>query len=82
MNYIWEHGDIVMGRRITSHNSAENYVMGYTYDEGTKYYRIISGRDGAVSQRFHTRKCLADHLNECGFRPLTINPNERPPLEN
>ena len=82
MNYIWVHGDIVMGRRITSHNSAENYVIGYTHDNEIKSYRIISGRDGQVSQRFDTRQCLAEYLNTGGYRPLSINPNERPPLEN
>lgn len=81
MKYIWESSDVVMGRRVTSYNGAENYIISWC-TVGVRIsntLHLVSGRDGMVIGPF-TIEQITHHLNENEFMPQSIDPNKRTPL--
>lgn len=79
MKFTWEPNDIECGRRVVAYNDTEQYIIGYFHAAG-KEYCLLSGRDGLVKTIGTTKDDVAEHLNKGGYKPLTIDPFERPPL--
>lgn len=74
MRYHWEELDIVPGRRVSSWNRAENYIV--TYDpavvKGTRYgmTSLADGQQTVAATR--SKGDLAKHLNAHGYRPVSV----------
>lgn len=74
MKYEWEELDIKPGRRVDSHNRAEQYILGFdaaiNKEQGNLV--LVSLADGMVSIKEHSATRMADHLNQCKMRPVEI----------
>lgn len=91
MKYIWEEQDIHTGRRVSSWNRAEDYIVGFDpsiHSEkqggpGKPAFALISLRDGMIVAKDLSRQGLVDHLNKGGYRPNSIHDedakNAQPP---
>ena len=80
MKFQWEEEDLVFGRRLTSSNSAENYILGYVRIAKDNVYCLLSGRDGQVNQLSVDKAKAVALLNQYQYQPLTIDPDDRVPL--
>lgn len=88
MKYIWEEQDIHTGRRVSSWNRAEDYLVGYDASihseaDGKPSFALISLIDGMIVAKGMSRQGLVDHLNKGGYRPNSIHDedakNAQPP---
>lgn len=73
MLYVWQAQDATAGRRISSWNRAEKYIIGYDPAEVTKNRRaVISLSDGMIAFKGGTTAQLVDWLNKSKMRPDTV----------
>jgi hypothetical protein len=74
MQVIWEADDITAGRRMKRNESAEEWILGYEFNDKKKYHNIISLNDGMVLRRFETKEECAKHLNVWKYIPSELFP--------
>ena len=77
MRYTWEIQDIIPGRRMSSHNRAEGYVVIYSVGTGPKRYGVASLSDGMLwLNPCYTLEEVAEHLNKVGMVPDNVDDND------
>lgn len=78
MKYQWEAQDVVVGRKVDSHNRAERYILGYDVSINTEDGNIIlvSLRDGMLAKNGLTAEAMAEHLNDAGMRAVCIREDD------
>lgn len=74
MKYQWEAHDVVVGRKVDSHNRAERYMVGYDVSIDTEggNLLLVSLRDGMLAEKGVTAEALAQYLNISAMRPVSI----------
>ena len=77
MKYTWEQQDIIVGRRVSSHNRAENYIIVYTVGTGLDRYGCASLEDGMIwLAATKTRAEVAAEFNKAGMRPDSVDTSD------
>lgn len=77
MRYTWQTKDITSGRRVSSWNRAEQYILGYDPSEASKANRtVVSLADGMIAFKCGTREQLVAWLNAGKMRPDVIDTDD------
>lgn len=82
MKYAWEECDIKAGRRISGRVRTPSTAAMIGYDPSKPsdvMWCLIALSDGAVFAKTFSKAALAAHLNNGGYRPDTIEPDETNP---
>ncbi len=87
MKFIWEPGDVIVGRRILHYEGLEEFMIGFdpSAESIEANYVLISLCNGMIFLSNKTRKALVDWLNDsftnnkfpgpCAYKPKDLRSN-------